>query len=125
MQWRDITQSFAMLLFFFYYYICYCQSSVTSQVFCHQPGIAKFPTSSSQYLFNLLVTDICIFNRYLYTSDEAGPRSAVGRAPDSQVRGPGFDTRSGNILSFLLPLFQEGQLSVTGESMGTKYWLTA
>ena len=42
-----------------------------------------------------------------------------------QVRGPGFDTRSGNILSFLLPLFQEGQLSVTGESMCTKYWLTA
>ena len=31
------------------------------------------------------------------------PRSAIG------VRGPGFDTRSGNILSFLLPLFQEGQ----------------
>ena len=30
-----------------------------------------------------------------------------------------------NILSFLLPLFQEGQLSVTGESMCTKYWLTA
>ena len=57
--------------------------------------------------------------------NEAGPRSAIGRAPDSQVRGPGFDTRSGNILSFLLPLFQEGQLSVTGESMCTKYWLTA
>ena len=34
------------------------------------------------------------------------------------------DTRSGHILSFLLPLFQEGQLSVTGESMCTKYWLT-
>ena len=32
-------------------------------------------------------------------------------------QGPGFDTRSGNMLSFLLPLFQEGQLSVTGESM--------
>ena len=54
-----------------------------------------------------------------------GPRSAIGRAPDSNVRGPGFDTWSGNILSFLLPLFQEGQLSVTGESMCTKYWLTA
>ena len=39
--------------------------------------------------------------------------------------GPGFDTRSGNILSFLLPLYQEGQLSVTGESMCMKYWLTA
>ena len=34
-------------------------------------------------------------------------------------------TRSGHILSFLLPLFQEGQLSVTGESKCTKYWLTA
>ena len=55
----------------------------------------------------------------------AGPRSAIGRAPGSLVGGPGFDTRSGNILSFLLPLFQEGQLSVTGESMCTKYWLTA
>ena len=41
------------------------------------------------------------------------------------LRGPGFDTRSGNILSFLLPLFQEGQLSVSGESMCKKYRLTA
>ena len=40
-------------------------------------------------------------------------------------RGPGFDTRSSNILSFLLPLFQEEQLSVTDESMCTKNWLTA
>ena len=55
----------------------------------------------------------------------AGPRSAISRAIDSKIRGPGFDTRSGNIPSFLLPLFQEGQLSVTGESMCTKYWLTA
>ena len=55
----------------------------------------------------------------------AGPRSHFGRAPDSKVRGPGYDTRSGNILSFLLPLFQEVQLSVTGEGMCTKYWLTA
>ena len=36
-----------------------------------------------------------------------------------------FSLNTGNILSFLLPLFQEGQLSVTGESMCTKYWLTA
>ena len=62
---------------------------------------------------------------YVLHLPSAGPRSAIGRAPDSEVRGPGFDTRSGNILSFLLPLFQEGQLSVTGESMCTKYWLTA
>ena len=44
---------------------------------------------------------------------------------DYQLRNRKVDTRSGNILSFLLPLFQEGQLSVTGESMCTKYWLTA
>ena len=59
----------------------------------------------------------------LYIST-AGPRSAVGRAPE-QGRGPGFDIQSGHILLFLLPLIQEGQLSVTGESMCTKYWLTA
>ena len=41
-------------------------------------------------------------------------RSAVGSASDSRTRGPGFDTRSGHLLSF-----QEGQLSVTGESMCT------
>ena len=73
--------------------------------------------------FNVTRLNIkCINKNY---NNKAGPRSAIGRAPDSQVRGPGFDTRSGNILSFLLPLFQEGQLSVTGESMCTKYWLTA
>ena len=29
-----------------------------------------------------------------------------------------------HILSFIFPLIQEGQLSVTGESMCMKYWLT-
>ena len=53
----------------------------------------------------------------------SGPRSAVGSASDSRARGLGFDTRSSHILSFLFPLIQEGQLSVTGESMCTKYWL--
>ena len=56
---------------------------------------------------------------------KAEPRGAVGRVPDSKVRGPGFVTPFGHILSFLLPLIQEGQLSVTNESMCTKYWLTA
>ena len=48
--------------------------------------------------------------------------SAVGSACDSKARGPRFDTRSGHIPSFPLPLIQEGLLSVTGESMCTKYW---
>ena len=64
-------------------------------------------------------------NRNPADLSSAGPRNAIGRAPDSSVRGPGFNTRPGNILLFLLPLFQEGQLSVTGESMCTKYWSTA
>ena len=42
---------------------------------------------------------------YQGTLRPAVQRSAIGREPDSKVRGPGFDTRSGNILSFLLPLF--------------------
>ena len=44
---------------------------------------------------------------------------------DSKARGPEFITGSSHIPSFLLPLIQEGQLSVTGKSMCTKYWLTA
>ena len=54
----------------------------------------------------------------------AGLRSAVGSESDSRARGPGLDTRFGYILSFLLPLIQEGQFSVTGESVCTKYCLT-
>ena len=47
---------------------------------------------------------------------------SVGRL--TEARGPGFDTLSSHILSFLLPLIQEEQLSVTVESMCTKYWLS-
>ena len=45
----------------------------------------------------------------------------AGSASASRAIGPGFNTRSGHILSFLRPLIQEGQLAVTGESMCTKY----
>ena len=53
--------------------------------------------------------------------------STVGSTSDSRARGPGFDTQFGliHVLLSLLWLIQEGQLSVTGESMCTKYWLTA
>ena len=49
-----------------------------------------------------------------------GPRSAVGSASDSRAGVPGFDTWSGHILSFLLPLIEEGQLSITGKSICKK-----
>ena len=41
----------------------------------------------------------------------ARPLSTVVSMSDSRARGPRFDTESGHILS-LLPLTQEGQLSV-------------
>ena len=52
-------------------------------------------------------------------------RGPVGSASDSSARGPGTYTQSSHILSFLLPLIQEGQLSVIGKSICTKYWLIA
>ena len=68
---------------------------------------------------------VCLTVIFLHTNKHqitllAGPRSAVGSPSYSRARSPGFDTRSGYILSFLLPLTQEGQLSVAGESMCTK-----
>ena len=49
----------------------------------------------------------------------AEPHCAVSSGSDSRARNPGFDTLSGHILSFLLPLIQEEQLSVTGKSRCT------
>ena len=46
---------------------------------------------------------------------------SVASLTKKQTRGIGFDIRSGHILSFLLPLIQEGQSSVTDESICTKY----
>ena len=43
---------------------------------------------------------------------------AVGSA-SSRSTGPGFDTRFGHLLLFPHPPIEEGQLSVTGESMCT------
>ena len=65
-----------------------------------------------------------ITNIQVSTGRRAEPHSAVSSMSDSRARGPGFNTRSSHILLFLLPLIQEGGLSVTGESMCTKYWLT-
>ena len=64
----------------------------------------------------------------------AGPPSVVGSKSDCESRGHWFEPQSGYILSLrfghekisktilTLPLYQEGQLSVTGERMATKYW---
>ena len=73
----------------------------------------------------IILNCVLAYNFSLFLFDNNGPRSTVGSASDSRARGPGFDTRSGHILSFLLPLIQEGLLSVTGESLCTKYWLNA
>ena len=44
---------------------------------------------------------------------------AVISASVQRARDSGFDAKSFKLLSFLLPLIQEGQLSATGESMCT------
>ena len=59
----------------------------------------------------------------------AGPSSAVGSESDCESRGPHIfveiyhELISTVILS--LPLIEEGQMTVSGENMCTKYWLTA
>ena len=62
-----------------------------------------------------------------------GPPSTVGSESDCESRGRLIEPQSGHILTLRfghenismtilsLPLIQEGQLSVTGERMGTKY----
>ena len=70
-------------------------------------------------LANILSGNIKTLNSF------ARPRSPVGSVSGSRARDSGFDSPSGHILSFLLPLIQKGQLSITGENMCTKYWLMA
>ena len=77
----------------------YCISSVIRWSFSFQ----------SRCLFK---TDLD-FLGLLRKGKDARLRSAVGSVSDSRARGPGFDTQSGHILSFLLLLVQEVQLSVT------------
>ena len=48
------------------------------------------------------------FKANSYSTSAAGPRSDVGSASGSKARGPGFDPRSGHILSFPAALIQEG-----------------
>ena len=45
---------------------------------------------------------------YIYTFFSAGSRSAVGRAPDSKVRGLGFDTGLATYFRFSLRRFKRG-----------------
>ena len=51
------------------------------------------------------------------------PRKSVVRLPDRPDMT--LNVYRGRKTTMQQPLFQEGQLSVTGESMCTKYWLTA
>ena len=57
----------------------------------------------------------CLDALLLYES--AGPRSSARLIQKPEAPGPRFDTRFGHLSSFLLPLIQEGQFSVKGESI--------
>ena len=59
----------------------------------------------------------------------AWPRSAVGGASDSRARGPVLDTRSGHILSFLLPLIKKGRCQLLAKVFARstpwlRWWLS-
>ena len=70
-----------------------------------------FAVGASGVVWIILFRLSHIFHFSLSLGD-AGPHTkSVGHL--TRKLGPGFDTRSGHILSFLLPLNQEGQLSVT------------
>ena len=81
--------------------------------------LATFQCVASSLLLSFLtslVYTITLQGRWGTTEDLktipfhlAGPRSAIGSAFDSRSRSPWFDSRSGHILSFILPLIQEGQ----------------
>ena len=70
---------------------------------------------------NFVLTDFMVYT--MKTGLNAGPHSSVTRywIQEPEILG---SVPSPATLSFLLLLIQEGQLSVTGKSMCTKYWLT-
>ena len=79
------------------------------------------PDKTVQY--NLPHLDLHCLQARHSTFWHIGPGGTVSGA--SRGSSPRFDIWSVHILLFLLPLIQEGQLSATGQSMCTKYWLTA
>ena len=83
-------------------------------------------------VFNISVSTVALVNGI--TCSIAWRGSSVGCAPARYVDGRGFDPHVRqhsfveicNEIIFMallsLPLIQEGQLSVTGERICTKYW---
>ena len=59
--------------------------------------------------------------KFLLRPHVYGPRGAVGSASDSRARGPGFDSRSGHIRSFVLPLIQEGWRNYVHEVLVNRF----
>ena len=85
-------------------------------------------------IISLAVKNIGIFNMPYFYSSPKKQGCLAQSGVDCESKGRWFEPWSGHILSLrfghekisttilTLPLIQEGQLSVTGERMGTKYW---
>ena len=94
---------------------------------CHKNRITKCNNTlarTGNIIDNVHVHSVFIEIMFIFRVIKPRPHSAVGGVSDSKARGPGLDTWSGHILSCTLPLIQEGQSSVPGKNMCTKYWLT-
>ena len=70
-----------------------------------EPSHQDASNEGSQHMFQLRNRKKLPLNYSQYPLLSAGSHVAVGSASGS--RGPGFDTRSGHILLFLLQLIQE------------------
>ena len=66
-------------------------------------------------LRQLLTGNFVMLHQEIAYTRLPGVYSAVGNVSDSRARGARLEIRSSYLLSFPLPLIQEGQLSVTGK----------
>ena len=107
---------------------------------------ASFPTGMVDPRFGIFLLTLNINDQFFFSHDtitekfyefslfETGRGSSIGSEFAWHASGPEFDRHVRHILSWRLghenistailplPLIQEGQLSVTGERMCTKYW---
>ena len=74
-------------------------------------------TLKQKEIYTITVKRLYFSVIHVSTDNHAGPGGAVGSASDSRARGPGFDTQSGHILSFLLPL-KESRCQLQGKVCG-------
>ena len=101
--------------------ICFCQM-------CILPFVVRIPIPPSPTIGNYIIFKVSY--SYFLSSSWAGPRSAIGSAPDSRARGPRSDTRSGHIRGGIKKFWASGifpiqivQCFTPNVQKCVRYWL--